>query len=132
MCNRCTSDASYFIKNEDVEIHFCYGCGFTSTTQNVDEEKLPELYKDLKYIDKETKLIYYPSTINIPNKGMVFAEGTSVRDWKWAAVLAVAIPKKELKKFPEDQTHKMDMKTIQRFEEKDFMDALDYINYYEK
>ena len=45
MCNRCTSDASYFIKNENVEVHFCYGCGFTSTNQEFDEESIPELYK---------------------------------------------------------------------------------------
>jgi len=131
MCHRCTSDASYFIKNGDIEVHFCYGCGFTATNQETKEELLPELYKDLKYVDKETGLIYYPSTINIPTKGMVFAEGSSVRDWKWAAVCGMPIPKKDLKKFPEGQTHKMDMSTIQYFEERDFMDALSYIEYFD-
>lgn len=130
MCHRCTSDASYFIKSENVEVHFCYGCGFTATNQETKEELLPELYRDLKYIDKETGLVYYPSTLNIPTKGMVFAEGSSVKDWKWAAICAVKIAKKDIKKFPEGQTHKMDMSTIQHFEERDFMDALSHINYY--
>ncbi len=131
MCHRCTSDASYFIKNEDIEIYFCYGCGFTSTNQKLDESLIPELYKDLKFFDKETGLIYYPSTINIPNKGMVFASGSNIKEWKWAAVCAVEIPKEELNKFPKGQTHKMDMLTIQYFEERDFMDALSHINYYD-
>lgn len=130
MCHRCTSDASYFIEQGDTKMYFCYGCGFTSTNQEIDESILPELYKDLKFIDKENNLIYYPSTINIPEKGMVFADGKSTRDWKWAAVLATKIPANEKKKFPKEQKYKMDMKTIQYFEEKDFMEALDYINYF--
>lgn len=132
MCHRCTSDASYFIKNENVEIHYCYGCGFTSINQEANENLLPELYRDLKFIDKEdTQLVYYPSSTNIAEKGMVFAEGTSTKDWKWAAVLAVKIPENELSKFPKDQTYKMDMTTIQYFDERDFLEALDYIGYFE-
>lgn len=134
MCHRCTSNASYYIKNENppFEMYFCYGCGFNALVEPKPyEEGLPELYKVLKYIDKETDLTYYPSSVNISNKGMVFADGDSINNWKWAAICAVKIPKKELKKFPEGQTHKMDMSTIQHFDERDFMDALGYIGYFE-
>ncbi len=131
ICARCTSNASYFTKNEDLEIHFCYGCGFTATNKPIDEEILPELYKSIKYIDKEHNLTYFPSTINLPKFGMVFADGVSPLKWKWAAVCAVPITKEEKKKFPPEQTYKMDMSTIQHFDERDFLDALECIGYFD-
>jgi copper(I)-binding protein len=68
-----------------------------------------------------------PSTINIPDKGMVFINGKSAENWKWMAVKAIEIPKEEKSKFPEGNTHKMDMGNAKEFEEKDFMEALSYI-----
>ena len=44
--------------------------------------------------------------------------------------MAVEITEEEKAKFPKGQTHKMDMKTIQHYDERDFMDALEYIGYY--
>jgi hypothetical protein len=94
------------------------------------EETLPELYKALKYADKESECVFYPSVINILSKGMVFADGSSALDWRWAAVAATEIPEGEKSKFLPNQTYKMDMTTIQHFDEKDFMDALEHIGYY--
>jgi hypothetical protein len=94
------------------------------------EETLPEIYKALAYVDTESKCKFFPSVVNIPTKGMVFADGSSTSDWKWAAVMAVEITEEEKAKFPPNQTHKMDMKTIQHYDERDFMDALEYIGYY--
>ena len=37
-------------------------------------EILPELYKDLKHEDKNGQ-IWFPSTVNLPKQGMVFANG---------------------------------------------------------
>ena len=95
-------------------------------------EVLPELYKDLKFKDKNG-MVWFPSTTNLSNEGMVFANGSSVNNWKWSAVKAIKIPKKEQIKYPKpgkkDQYYKyrMDMTTIKHFEERDFMDALSYI-----
>ena len=137
-CPRCTSDACYHVDNEGHNVWFCYGCGFMSDSTKKTgtdiliqfEETLPELYKALKYADKESECVFYPSVINIPLKGMVFADGSSALDWRWAAVAATEIPEGEKNKFPPNQTHKMDMTTIQHFDEKDFMDALEHIGYY--
>jgi hypothetical protein len=115
-------------------VHMCYGCGFTTNTLMKSEsefleeqlEVLPELYKDLIYVDGEGKN-WMPSTINIPDKGMVFINGKSAENWKWMAVKAIEIPKEEKSKFPEGNTHKMDMGNAKEFEEKDFMEALSYI-----
>jgi hypothetical protein len=68
-----------------------------------------------------------PSTINIPDKGMVFINGKSIKDWKWIAVKAIEISEEEKSKFLENNTHKMDMNNAKEFEEKDFMEALSYI-----
>tara|TARA_R110001592_G_scaffold68235_2_gene209037 strand:- start:886 stop:1347 length:462 start_codon:yes stop_codon:yes gene_type:complete len=141
ICARCGSDACYVQEvNQDINNYFCYGCGFQSNTllregEELMEEQmkiLPELYKDLKFTDKEGK-VWFPSTANLSNQGMVFANGTTLDNWKWSAVKAIKIPKKEQKKFPkpgnkkEYYKYRMDMTTTKNFEERDFMDALSYI-----
>jgi hypothetical protein len=68
-----------------------------------------------------------PSTINVPDKGMIFINGKSTENWKWTAVKAIEILEEEKSKFPEGNTHKMDMGNAKEFEEKDFMEALSYI-----
>ena len=138
ICPRCTSNACYNIENNKHQTYFCYGCGYFSDSTKIKDSKtleqfketLPELYKSLEYYDPETGLLFFPSVINIPTKGMVFVDGTGPLDWKWAAVLAIPIEKSEKKKFPKGQTHKMDMTTIHHFDEKDFMEALEYIGYF--
>jgi hypothetical protein len=96
-------------------------------------ETLPELYKDLAWIDPQTGLIWLPNTINNPEQGMIFANGSDTSNWKWAAVKAVEIPKKEQKNHPipgkpgEFMKFKMDMKNMHLFEERDYIEALSYI-----
>jgi hypothetical protein len=94
---------------------------------------LPELYKDLAWTDPETGLIWLPNTINVEDKGMVFANGTNISNWRWAAVKAIEIPEEDRSKHPipgkpgEFMKYKMDMKNMKTFEERDYMDALSYI-----
>jgi len=134
VCSRCGSDACYVDEvSMDIKTHFCYGCGFQTNslmkegeefyTQQV--EALPELYKDLLYTDNEGK-IWMPSAVNLPEQGMVFANGPSGQEWGWAAVKAVELKEGD-KRVREDQTHKMDMNSLQMFGERAFMDALSYI-----
>ena len=120
-CSRCGSNACSEISDGKVTIWICMGCGFTSnntiTDDNVEqmEATLPELYKALKYKDQDGKY-WYPNRVVLDNKSMVFAEGTSVEDWKWSAV--------------QSKDGKADMTTKQEFVERDFMEALDYIGYF--
>jgi hypothetical protein len=138
ICPRCTSDACYELKNNDIVFWDCFGCGFqsnstlTTSNPNLDDivSTLPELYKDLRYIDEMGKC-WFPKTVNIPSKGMVFANGKSILDWKWSAVLSVPIDENEKSKF-HNQNYKMDMRTIKDFDERDYIEALDYINYFDK
>lgn len=144
LCPKCGSDACYKTPiNEFHSTYACFGCGFYTTDlmRNNEfnfeefEETLPYLYGDLKTTDDEGR-VWYPQVINLENKGTVFALGKSTDDWKWAGVLMTEIHEDEKTKFKkpgteEYYTHKTDMKTLQVFEQNNFMDALEYIGVFE-
>ena len=126
-CSRCSSDACYSQEiTKDINIELCYGCGFQSNSLmlkgseffNQQFELLPELYKVLMDEEDDTGKIWMPTTINIKDKGMIFAEGSDRLNWRWAAVQAI---------HDEESGYKTDMKTLKNFKERDFMDALSYI-----
>jgi len=143
-CDRCGSDACYVQEvNNEIKNYMCYGCGFVTNSlmkkgeQFFEEqfEILPELYKELMGEDEDTGLIWMPNTINLPNKGMVFADGTRANNWAWAAVKAIPMPEDEAEKFKakgKDYKFKMDMENIKHYPESDFMEALEYIGVFEK
>ena len=140
-CKHCGSDACYVIENSPtVKTYSCFGCGFTTNslmkqgeefyTQQL--EVLPEIYKDVLFED-EDKLTWMPTTINLPQQGMVFYNGTTKENTKWAAVKAVEVLEEEKEKYPiktkpgEFYKWRMDMSTMKPFEMKEFMEALTYI-----
>jgi ribosomal protein L1 len=142
-CDRCGSDACYVQEvNNEIKNYMCYGCGFVTNSLMKKGEKffeeqfeiLPELYKELMGEDEKGK-IWMPNTVNMHNKGMVFADGTRASNWMWAAVKAVPMPEDEREKFKikgKDYKWKMDMETMKHFPESDFMDALDYIGVFNR
>ena len=143
-CPRCGSDACYVQEvNHEIKNYMCYGCGFiTNSLMKKGEEffesqmeTLPELYKELMGEDENTGLIWMPNTINLPNKGMVFADGKNGSNWAWAAVKAIPMPEDEKEKFKgkgKNYKFKMDMENIKHYPEGDFMEALEYIGVFEK
>jgi hypothetical protein len=144
ICPKCGSDACYVTPiNSTNNKYFCFGCGFETTDlmkQNEFnfedyESTIPELYKDIKVMDDETR-VWYPTTINIHSKGTVFVYGTNAMDWEWAGVKVKEIAEEEKGKFKipgtdEYYAHKTDMTTLKKFGRNDFMEALDYINFFE-
>ena len=145
-CNRCGSDACYVQEvNQDIKNYQCMGCGFITNSlmkqgsQFFEEqmELLPNLYKELMGEDDEG-LVWMPATINLPSQGMVFANGSSAENWKWAAVQSVPVKEEEKEKYPipgkpgEFYEQRMDMETLKEFDEKDFIEALDYIGIFNK
>ena len=144
ICPRCGSDACYVQEvNHEIKNYMCYGCGFVTNSlmkkgeQFFEEqfEILPELYKELMGEDEDTGLIWMPNTINLPNKGMVFADGKNGSNWAWAAVKAIPMPEEEQEKFKEKGKNfkfKMDMENIKHYPEGDFMEALEYIGVFQK
>ena len=129
--------------NETKNSYFCFSTGFQTNDLMVEgefdfesyEENLPELYKDLKRVDSNNR-VWYPSSINIQDKGTVFVNGTNKDNWNWAGVLAVEVNEDEKGKFKipgteEFYTHKTDIKTLKNFSQEDFIEALDYINFFD-
>lgn len=123
ICPRCGGNACHEASNDRLTVWSCFGCGFTSNSTLVEdnlettESVIPQLYKDLKFKD-ENNHYWYPSTVILEDKSMVFADGKSKNDWKWAGV--------------QSKDEKADMSTVKYFEEKDFMEALDYIGFFQK
>jgi|TARA_B100000683_G_C12502626_1_gene558066 hypothetical protein len=126
---------------QEVTTWLCFGSGFTTSTMLTKGSKLvedtietsPELYRDLMFEDKENR-VWIPATITLPAKGMVFVDGTSKDDWQWTAVKAIEITEEDrkLKNYPENQQYRMDMANSKKFSQKDFMDALEVIGFYEQ
>ena len=137
-CERCGSDACYCQEvNSEIKLYHCYGCGFMANTAMVSGSEfleqqmtvLPELYKELMGED-DNGTIWMPSVINLPDKGMVFADGSKASNWAWAAVKSIPMPEDEKAKFKEkgkEYDFKMDMTTLTHFSERDFIEALTYI-----
>lgn len=125
---------------KEIKTWLCFGSGFTTSTLMTEGSKQvedllatsPELYKDLMHTDKEGR-VWFPATITLPEKGMVFLDGSDKTNWRWAAVLAIPLTEEEKTsgRFPEGQSFKMNIKESKKFEQKDFMDALEVIGFYD-
>ena len=143
ICPKCGSDACYVTPINKRNNHYsCFGCGFYTTDLMKEgefdfesyEETLPELFKDIKYVDSE-KRVWYPMTINLPEKGTVFPIGQNSNNWEWAGVKVKEISQEEQDKFKipgskESYKFKTDMSTLKKYGRKDFIEALDYIGFF--
>ena len=142
MCPKSKGDLCYETQvTPEITNWMSLSCGFWTNSlmtegsefYNEQFEVLPELYKDLAWKDPETNLVWLPQTINHPQQGMVFANGATANNWKWSAVKAVPVKEEEKHKYPIPKQPgkfyewRMDMDTLQHFEERDFIEALSYI-----
>jgi hypothetical protein len=123
VCPRCEGNACHEISNDKLTVWSCFGCGFTSNS-TLTEDKLeevesviPQLYKDIKFKD-DKGYYWYPNSVILEDKSLVFADGKTSEEWKWAGV--------------QSKDGKADMTTVKYFEEKEFIEALDYIGFFEK
>jgi hypothetical protein len=123
ICPKCEGNACHEVSNDKLTVWSCFGCGFTSNS-TLTEDKLeeievviPQLYKDLKFKD-DKGYYWYPNSIMLEDKSLIFADGKTSEEWKWAGV--------------QSKDGKADMTTVKYFEEKEFMEALDYIGFFEK
>jgi hypothetical protein len=139
-CSNCSGDACYVTQvTPEMKNYFCMGCGYQTNTlmkkgEQFFEEQfamLPDIYKALMGEDDEGK-IWMPTFID-NDKGMVYASGKNTASWKWSAVKKVEVSEEDRKKYPipgktgEFYKTKADMTTLKQFDEKDFMDALEYL-----
>lgn len=135
ICPKCKCDGCYITPiNETKSNYFCWGCGFQTNDLMVEgefnfvayEETLPELYKDIKYTD-EAGRVWYPISINIPDRGTVFLNGKNKDAVEWSAIKVVELTEEE-KAQPKykNLVYKSDPKSLKSFGN-DFIEAIDYI-----
>ena len=120
-CPKCGGNACSEVSNEQLTVWNCFGCGYTSNSTMIEknikitESIMPELYKALRFVDVKG-YHWYPNSVMLEDKSMIFADGKSADEWKWAAV--------------KGKDGKADMSTKQDFDQNNFMDALEYIGYF--
>jgi hypothetical protein len=138
VCPSCAGDACYKVEmQKDVYSYTCFSCGFLTHDImkegfNFDnyESTMPQLYIDLKKIDSEDR-VWYPMTINIQKKGVVFAYGTSKDNWQWTGIKNRELTEEETKELANKGiTYKSDASSMKHFS-KDFIEALSYIDYFD-
>jgi hypothetical protein len=113
----------------------CFNCGYGSNSYMVNDsdfvksskEVLPELIKELEFIDQDS-FIWYPSTINIPEQGILFANGSGKDAWGWTVAPLIPVLKEEKKRFPKGQTHKVDISKMEHFLKENFALAVSKLN----
>jgi hypothetical protein len=93
----------------------------------LNKETMPELVKDLEFI-AEDNLVWYPSVINVPEKGILFPNGSSKDAWGWSVAPLIQIEEEEKSRFPKNQTHKVDLKGMEHFSKEMFTHALDMLH----
>lgn len=137
-CQMCGSKLCYQqVYDSDNFSKTCFSCGMSTNSvmkegSEADKKSLEttaDLYKDLRTVDKDG-FVWYPATITLPEKGMVFLDGTSKDDIGWAAVKMSPILKEERSKFPPGQSHKLDMNTYIKFEKDQFTEAANSIGFF--
>jgi transcription elongation factor Elf1 len=138
-CDHCGSDMCYSVKiNEEAWAYSCTGCGFTANDLIKEdeydiekfEEIMPELYKDLKYVDHEGK-VWYPMVIQ-NDEGLVFIDGNSKDNWGWGAIKNRPLTEEEeqlyIKEEKEVPPFKSDSDTLKHFGKDGFLEAINYVN----
>lgn len=139
--NNCFQE-DYKVESNEFSSYMCMSCGYTTTTiYKKDspiieeyEQQCPALFKDLKYVDTKTNLVWYPIVLNFPDLGLVFPDGASAFDWKWRAVPLKEVPESEREKYPIPNQEgkfyetKADMESSKLFEPNQFKDACKYLN----
>ena len=145
-CPRCNSKncfkEDYTLSENNVSSYMCMGCGYTTTSlykKGADlveeyEAQCPELFKDIKFVDDTTELVWYPIVLNFPDKGLVFPDGATPFDWKWRAVPIIAVEESEKEKYPipgkegEYYENRADMDNSRIYPQSEFQAACKYLN----
>ena len=90
------------LDGEPFESYMCFGCGMTTNSYySLESEKLEEmvenntqLMNDLKIIDDERGLIWFPSVVNMGERGLIYPDG-QVNDWHWYYAKIIDVPEGE-------------------------------------
>ena len=92
------------------------------------EERSPKIVNELRFKDNDLKQYWYPSTIQIKNRGMIYPIGSKL-DWKWAVAHVTTIPLFERMNYPipgKDNEYfetKLDVENASEYDQDKFLEA---------
>jgi len=117
------------VGGEPFESYICFVCGMTSNSYfSLDGEHLEkatenntQLMNDLKIIDEERNIVWFPSVINMGEKGIIYPDGLA-HDWYWHYAELVDVPEEERDQY-EGHDRRLDLDNPQKFGQFEFMDA---------
>ena len=117
------------IEGKPFESYMCFGCGMTTNSyMAIDSDKLEELTKnntqlmnDLKIMDEERGLIWFPSVVNMGEKGLIYPDGVKT-DWHWHYAKVIDVPEEQRKHY-EGHDKRLDIENPEVFGQFEFMDA---------
>jgi hypothetical protein len=123
--------------NTDIVSYLDYDTGYTSNSLlqigseyvETAETNQPKLVTGLKVVDTLRNIVWYPSVINIPLKGMIFPMG-SLEEWHWEVMKVRDVTEEEKEKYPLPEGQEgffktiLDVKGKMDFKKENFIDAL--------
>jgi len=126
--NNCVVEKTE-VDGSPFESYICFVCGLTSNSYfALDSEHLEkatenntQLMNDLKIIDDERGLVWYPSVINMGEKGIIYPDG-NVTDWYWNYAAVIDVPEEERDQY-DGHDKRLDIENPQKFGQFEFMEA---------
>ena len=117
------------IEGKPFESYMCFKCGMTSNSYLAfDSEKLEEytkshsrLMNDLKLIDEKRGIVWFPSVINMGEKGIIYPDGKQ-NDWYWHYAKVVEIPEDERENY-DGHERRLDVENSEKFGQFEFTEA---------
>ena len=119
------------------ESYLCMDTGYTTNTTYAigskaiedAQAKAPKLINDLKHVDEERGVVWFPSIVQVPGIGMIFPDGSSIDDWQYSVAKQIPIPEEEQKNYPipgkdgEYYQSRLDMDNLKTFANNEFEKA---------
>jgi len=117
--------------------YLCMESGYTTTDLLQEgseylenhEAQLTELMTTVRYVDKETRLVWYPTFMQMPG-GMLYPDGSQT-ELKWKVANVIPVPDEEKLQYPvpgkegEYFTSKLDVDNANIYDKTDFKLALE-------
>ena len=139
-CRKCGSPLCYERHSESIIFWDCLQCGYSTNTLllvNTEavlsyQSMVPRLFQDIKYVDSDG-LVWFPTTVTKEGVGIIFPDGTSKDNWRWAVARHVPVEEAEKERFKKkDGTYhkyKTDMKNVLHFDKEYFSKALESLGF---
>jgi len=102
-CSVCTNKTALEEDIGGVTSWLCVNCGYTSntmfTSDSVEFKSTPLAIMNMKHWDEEKQLMWIPTVINMPSRGLIMPEKHG-KQVIWTCILMVDIPAEEQHNYP--------------------------------